>query len=280
MHDQGDGTCLLGECNDGYKCDCFGFEQCSRSSCSIFTNTQNVVPSTYTPFQCNLTLHLGRCTVFEQFLETANAADNAKLESTRSSRETDTTMMDVIDDVQHIQGDKVTMEQKVEELDSFAEEVTDEERKQLEGDVKAVVEAIQKVQEELRDLQDDLEEATGTNYKVGKFRRMCHHKEKEATEKEAEERAEATKPKNKDTCNRCDVLNVEIKALRKECRDAAKAAGEWTKKVQNAKNKGRKRRKNVKKIRLSAQEAHLRCIDRSKKILSRLINTIQVRHDD
>lgn len=270
MRHQGDNTCLLDDCSDGYKCDCFGFEHCSISSGSIFTTGDNAVPSSDTPFSCHLTAGAGKCYTFGYFLDTVNAADNAKAEGTSSMMDTTVDMVACTEDIQVVIGEKVTLDKTIEQLDNLAELVTEDERADIDTEVGVVIQAIKAVRAEEEALDEELEEATKANNQVGYFRRMCRRREAEAAEKEEEEKSEAVKPKNKVQCNRCEVLRKEIQELRKQRKEAAIQAGTWTKKAQSAKNRSRKRRKNVNKIRLSAEEARARCIRRSEKILARI----------
>lgn len=270
MRHQGDNTCLLSDCSDGYKCDCFGFEHCSISSCSLFTTSRNAVPSVGTPFSCHLTANAGKCHTFEYFLDTVNAADNAKAEGSLSVKDTTTDLLATAQDVQAIVQEKVTLDEVIDQLDNLAEIVEEDERAKIDADVSAVVEAIKAVRAEEKALDEEVEEATNANKQVGYFRRICRRREAEAAQKEEEEMLEAAKPENKVICKRCKVLRKEIRNLNNQRKEAAVQAGTWTKKAQAARGRCRKRRNNVKKIRQNSEEAHGRCIGRLGKILARI----------
>lgn len=270
MRAQGGNMCLLGECNDGYKCDCFGFEQCTISSCSIYTTDANAVPSTTVPFACHLTPDAGRCTVFASFLDTVQAADNAKAEASASVKEADMEMTATNDAVVKIQGHKVVLEQTFEDLDTFSDQVTEEERKEVEAEAAIVVKSCSLALVEATELQKQVDNAFKANLETGRFHRRVRERESEAVRKEEQERVERLKPENKVVCTVCDTLKSEITLIRKDRREAAIEAGTYAKKVQAAKNSARNHRQKVNDIRLTAEEARARCVDRSQRILTRL----------
>lgn len=270
MRAQGNNTCLLGECTEGYKCDCFGFEQCTIKSCAIHTTDANAVPSAETPFRCHLTPDAGKCVVFDHFLDTLAAANNAKAESSASVKETDMEMMAASDDMMKVQGHKVVLAQIFEDLDTFAEQVTEDERKEVEQEAEIVVKAGAEIQAELVEMQKDVVEAFTANLQAGNFYRTARRKDASAMEKEEEEKVEAAKPEHKDKCPPCEAMKPGIKKLRKEAQEAATLAGTWTKKVQGAQGRARGLRKKANDIRLSAEEASARSVDRSQRILTRL----------
>lgn len=272
MRSQGDNTCLLGECSDGYKCDCFGFEQCTITSCAIHTTDANALPSAVTPFPCHLTADAGKCTVFDHYMDTVAAANNAKAEASASVKESDMEMTAASDDLLKVQGHKAVLDQTFEDLDTFAEQVTEDERKEVEQEANLVIVACEEAQQESVEIQKDVMEAFRANLQAGYFHRVARRKEDEAKTKEAEEKVEAAKPDNAVTCGACTQMKEDIKRLRNERKDAAKLAGTWTRKVQEAKNRARNRRRKVNTIRLRAEEARARCVDRSQRILTRLRN--------
>lgn len=270
MRHQNGNECLLGACSDGYKCDCFGFEHCTISRCAIYTIDENAVPSDTNPFQCHLTPDAGKCTTFEYFLDTLSAADNAKAEGTTSTKEITAELIASTGDIQAIVAEKAVVDSTVEALDDLAEQVTEDERADIDREMELILKALKDARAEETEMEEDASEARRANNQVGYFRRLGRRREAEAKAKEEEEKIEAAKPKNKQECNRCEVPRKEIRELRKQRKQAAIEAGTWTKKVQGSKNRAKKHRKNVNRIRLSAEEARKRCIARSEKILARI----------
>lgn len=262
--------CLLGECNDGYKCDCFGFEHYTKLVCSVFTTEANVVPSMDTEFRCHLTTDARTCVMFERFLDTVNAADNAKEEAKTVKSDTNTAMTEVSEDIKAMQFQKLAMATTLEVLETFTGEVTEQERMEVEAYVMIVVKYIRDSQTEALALQEEASEVSEAYFKIGHFHRMCHRKKKDSFKREGQENTMATKPENQKACNQCDSLKEEIKAIRQERKEAAIMAGKWTKKMQIAKNRCNKHRDNVQKIRLSVEEARVRCVSCSQQILSRM----------
>lgn len=270
MRSQGGNLCLLGECNDGYKCDCFGFEQCNISSCSIYTTDANAVPSSTVPFSCHLTPDAGKCTTFSHFLDTIAAADNAKAEASASVKEADMEMTAASEDLIKVQGHKIVLAQIFEELDTFADKVTEDERTEVEEEAEQVVKAVVDLQKELADLHTDNLGTFKSNLQAAKFHRLARRKENEAQEKESREKIEKAKPEHSANCAVCVSLKAEADASRKERKEAARLAGSWTKKTQEGKNRARKRRQNIGLIRLQSEEARAKSVDRSQRILTRL----------
>ena len=86
MRHQGGNQCLMGECSEGYKCDCLGFEVCSISTCAKYTTVENAIPSEENLFQCHLTPEAGTCIDFESFQDTIAAVDSSTRESSESVR--------------------------------------------------------------------------------------------------------------------------------------------------------------------------------------------------
>lgn len=57
----GNGTCLTGPCNEGYKCDCNGYELCSVAECDSYSMDSVSQPSTEMMFPCKLNPGKGVC---------------------------------------------------------------------------------------------------------------------------------------------------------------------------------------------------------------------------
>lgn len=270
MRHQEGNKCLLGKCSNGYKCDCMGFETCNISSCAIFTTGADAVPSVDTPFDCHKTPGAGTCITFNMMRDTVSAADSAKNEATASVKEADEAMKNAHDDLQAVQNAKTNVRSQLDEVDTFGEQVTEEERKDIENEAEVIVQAIADVQEEAAAILSGATEAFDANIKSGYYQRISRRKEAQAVQKEEEEKVEAVKPENKVKCAKCDELKAHIIKLRRERKEAAILAGTWAKKARGAKEKSRHHRENVKKIKLSAEEARARCVARSQRILARL----------
>lgn len=261
MRHQGDGACLMGQCNNGYKCDCMGFEQCAVSNCSIYTTTNLAVPSELKEFPCQLTPSAGKCITFETFLDTVDAVDSAKTTSTAALHETTTDLTDMTYDQAEMLADKAAVDDVLEQLDvQGAGDVTEEERAEVDSDSLEVSTAIAAAHVEAGAAQADMTEALEADLKAAKARRVAHRKAKEAVAVEEEEKVERSKPKNV----------ARIRELRRQRREAVIEAGTWVTKSRGAKDSLKKRKKNVKKIKLTAREARERCVARSLKILKRL----------
>ena len=270
MRHQGSNQCLMGECSEGYKCDCLGFEICTISSCAKFTTAENAIPSVDTPFQCHLTPGAGTCIDFDSFKDSVVATDAAKEESTQSVKTVTEDYIAVTSDIAEINQDKVVIDEAIKELDAYPADITEEERSDVEEDVLQAVEDMAEAARQSAELQEAVVEATKADLESAKERRNAYRRQKEAKEAEKELTEEEKKPENKKKCNKCDKLKEKIRALRKARREAAIRAGTWTKKCRDAKKRGRSCRKKVNKSKLSCKEARKRCVDKSRAILRRL----------
>lgn len=270
MRHVGGDYCLMGECNYGYKCDCLAYEKCKISNCAKYTTVANVIPSADNPFPCHLTPDAGECTDFVSFIDTIAATDYAQLEATQSVKTIDADVIVAEQDVISIVQDKITVEATLEQLNTYVNNVTEEERQEVEKDVNIVISSVTRAQTEATAIQIAMTEAAEASQNSALHRRVAYSKEAKAVETETELKIETDKPENKEQCNLCEILKQDIQRLRKERRDAAIKAGEWSVKTRNAKNRGRGHLQNIEVIKMTSAEARARCIARVEKILERL----------
>lgn len=261
----------MGECSEGYKCDCLGFEMCRISSCAKYTTAENAIPSEETPFQCHLTPNAGRCIDFDTFIDSLVAMDTAKAEASQVVK---TVMEDYVvmtADIAEIQQEKVLIDDVIKELDAYPAEITEEDRSDVEQDALQALDDMEEAARQSAELQAAVTEATKADMEAAKERREAYRHDKKAkeTQKELEEEEKKRADKTK-KCNRCDQLKEKIRALRKERREAAIRAGTWTKKCRGAKRRGRQCRSKVEKSKLSAKAARRKCVQKSRAILRRL----------
>ena len=270
MKYQGGDKCLMGQCNDGYKCDCFGFELCTRRVCAKYTTKEGVIPHQTLPFGCHLTDNAGECIDFSEFSDTVQGAGYAQEAANEYNKEAAADNREMTQAVQGIDDSVEETNKAMGGIAGAGHLVTEEEFAEAEADANIVMEACVRASEEKALAAQESKEAYKSFIEASKFRAKAQELEKKADEREDEEKDERRKNKDKPKCDRCEELKREAKELRRKRREAAIAAGTWAKKARGHKKKSKARKRKVKKEQLSASEARKRCVDRWNKILARL----------
>lgn len=275
MRYQGDGKCLLGQCSEGYKCDCLAYETCQISKCPKYTTMENVIPSAETPFLCHLTENAGTCINFVSFVDTLTGVDVAKQDATQSVTTVNIDMRAAIEAMDAIQDDKTAGDALLQQIDAYTT-TTDTERAQVEHEVSLVMTAMAAAMNEASSLQSLVTEVDGANNIVAHNRLLAYSKEQLAVEKEAEAEREAQKPENKDNCLQCVELNAEARRLRREQNDAIKEAGRSAQRARAAMHNAREHGKNLTQIRQNSAAARARAADLAGRIMERARNAGQL----
>lgn len=270
LRHQGGGKCLLDDCSDGYRCDCQGFEKCSVGKCSIYTTANQTVVSDVTPFPCQLTPNAGTCINFDTFIDTITAADNAALVATKSVNLSTIEASEAVLDYKKIVDGTQEVNNILSELDVEAERVTEEEREQVELDAASVVTAAESAQKELVFVQDAVGDAFSASLEASKARRDARLHEKQAKMIEEEIKVEQQKTENKDKCEKCEQLKMEVERLRRLRKEQAIAAGTWAKRARDHSGKAKNHKVKVKEFHDVAEQSRLNCIEKYKLILKRL----------
>ena len=221
MHSQGNGSCLLGLCNEGYRCDCLGYETCELKTCGMHTSDANTIPSETLPFQCHLTPDVGTCTTFAAMLDTVTSADNAATDSSTSEEEASESAAAAVKLVEEVQAEKKAVAQVLKEVERIALDVPEEELQSIEEDAIVVQEAVEKVAELTLLAIRDATKACKRNLESRANRRQAHRKQKEANEKKVELDAERQRNvgSSKDSeapkrCEKCEKLEEDIAVWR------------------------------------------------------------------
>lgn len=257
-------------CNEGYRCDCFGYEMCSRATCSKYTTAANVIPSETEPFKCQLTPDAGICTDFTTFIDTVSAADNAQAEASVNTGESIEEEIGLSQSINSIKQIKVVVHDILNKIEQVADRIPDEELEELEKYAQIVLDAAQQANAESIVCTQQSEETFKANRQASKFRRAARRAETEATQKKKQQKVEEEKPENKGNCLTCESLKADIRRLRTARKEAAITAGTWAKKARDHKNNAKKSNRKVKDIQLTAEEARESCIAKSQKLLTRL----------
>lgn len=152
LRSQENGTCLLGQCSEGYKCDCFGYELCSVTTCDVHVPVGNVLPKENVPFQCKRNSTSGQCTSLVDVLDTLIAANNAERHASASHEDALVDESIAIRELQEIQQEKMQVHQMLKEVELVAHRISDEILHYLYVDAKIVEEAVLEAAVELEDI--------------------------------------------------------------------------------------------------------------------------------
>lgn len=267
MRHQGDNNCLMGECNAGYRCDCLGFEICSKRSCAQHTTLGNVIPSEKTPFKCHLSENAGTCVDFVEFVDSVQGARSAQQAADEYNKESSATDQEATDLIKIIEEAYRLTNEAIATIAKQGRLVTEKQFSAVEEEAGAVVDShIRAIGQKVFVAQDSIE-AFRCFGEASKFMAKTQELEDLAVKKEAEERDERKKPENKPACARCTELEKDIGELRQKGHEASVAGGTWAKKGRTHKDSGIKRLKNVQKEKRLAEEARQRCIDMATTIL-------------
>lgn len=272
IHNEGNGLCTLGLCKEGFRCDCFGYQVCDIKRCNQYTPTASASISDSAPFQCQLTPQAGECRTAVDFVETAAAADNAKMDADVSVQDALTEETDTVDDVVEVLREKRRVVDIVRVVEAEEEDLDEAEVEEIEKEADVVVDAAAEAADEALKAAEESKQAAKVK-KVCKRRRnrarKLRRKEREMEGVERRER-EKSRTRGKKECAECDVLKKQIAAVRAERKAASRGAGEAAKEVKERKKKARKHRKRASAVKLTAEEARARCVERATATLKKL----------
>lgn len=210
---------------EGYRCDCFGYELCKRASCSRYTTAAKVFHDTSEAFKCQLTPDAGICTDFTAIIDTVSGADNALAEAILNFGESIQEEFNIHQSIKEIKAIKLVIHDVFNKIEQAADHVPDEVIEHLEYDAHIILNATQQAIAESIISTKQSEETFMASRQVSKFKRAARLAEREATRKEEQQRVEEEKAENKENCNTCETLKVDISRLRIERKEAAIAAG-------------------------------------------------------
>lgn len=229
LKSQGDGTCLLGRCDEGHKCDCFGYQKCSIKKCGKHIPVGGTRSETV-PFQCKMEPDAGTCTEHVDFMETVSAAKNAESDATTSNDEATFTESAAVRVIDELTTEKKAVNQMMKEVESVADQIPPAELEEIEAEAKLVVVAVQKAGALMLAAVQEAVKVSEYTFNVRRFKRDAQRYQKAADEKKVELKAENEK-KTQD--------KVKIEQLSKDITDLentrAKVVKMCGKEAQNAK---------------------------------------------
>lgn len=267
---QGGGTCLLDECNVAYKCDCFGFELCTISQCSIYTAGNLTVPSDIVPFACQQTPNRGNCTTFKTYLDSLYAADNAKNMVTKYVSEVQAGVMKTVDFLKEVLEDKAEVDKIWETIDVYSERVTKDEQSAVGAEARVVIYAITQAQVELIDLLKNQAKVFEANLEISRIRAEARSSEMKAAETETEADTEMKAQVRQTVCPKCKKLLSKAAKLRGKRRQGVIEIGRWASAAREAKDHASSHVGNVGMIRVKSRSGLRRAQSKANGIVSRL----------
>lgn len=272
MRAQGDGTCLMGACNEGYRCDCFGFEICKRTACSVYTTTANAIPSDTVPFQCQLTPNARKCTTFNAFVPTVSGASNAQTEASTNNDEAFELELGTSSAISKQEEYKLQVTNMLKELEPHSDKMTEKERDDIEKDAQLTLDAMEEAKAEAVITAQESAEVFKANRESSKFKALAIEFQKKIEEKEKEEAEERKKPISKFTCLPCVAIRLDITRITQQRTAAVIASGTWAQKGRTHLARSLESRLRIDAIELRAKEASTRVVTRGRSLLSRFLS--------
>jgi len=269
MHSRGNDSCVLGLCNEGYRCDCFGYEMCELKSCSLHTSDANTTPSEITPFKCHLTPYAGTCTTATGVLDTVPSADKAAAESSKNDEDACQASITAIALVVDAQNENRTVRGAMREIDGIEFDVPAAELRKIEDEATVVCEAVEKAAELALMSIREADTASKGSRESRAFRRQAHRKQRElegdkvALEKEHSKRGPSNRDdKEEEGCEACQTLQNKIARLEAERKVVARKSGEKAKEVRKARRKSQNRSREGSDVIVCSRSAASSCMQK------------------
>lgn len=265
------GKCLQDDCMPSFKCDCFGYELCSISTCGRWTPAVNAILSRTSEFQCKYEATGSKCRTATSFLDTLSGADNAKIASIKYVDDISVDEVEVASDLKESLSFKIATLDACRAVTTRSDEVSVEEMTDLNSLSDAVIEETKAISKEIASVGEDAAEAYTSMGKARLARALAreHEAAAKAEEMAEAEAAEKAKKENK-VCIPCEEMKARVKKLRLARKQAAIEAGTWSKKGRGARSRANIKRTSAKKRKAKVQLTSAQCVARAQKILNRL----------
>lgn len=263
LRSQGDGTCLLGLCQEGYRCDCFGYELCGVSTCGKHISIGNTVPSETVPFQCKYSPGSGKCTNPVEILDTVNGAVNAETDAAVTTDETTTDEIDSTKEIEEIQKEKKALSTILKEVERVADDLPDEELEEIDVEAEIVEDAVEEAAEVALEAIKESKKAAKALREARGLKREARRADRMAKQKKEQLDVEEKKPKKNKPL--CDKIRGEVDELTKKQKRASKGCGQKAKDARTYKKNCQQKRSKCKDIKKKAQDAGSRCMQKAEK---------------
>lgn len=231
MQHKGNNECLMSTCNEGYKCDCLGYEQCSISSCSKYTTLAGVIPSSVTQFSCQSVQGIATCLNVTGLRNGTNAAEAAKLESSQMIKLINAELAAAETLTSSILQKKILIDALIERLDYH--NITATERVDINEQALIIVNAVARAQHELAAIQTIMAQAFDYDRQVYDFKRMATERDEQANGLHLQ--LTQLRGESSDcTTSQCASLLAQIQELATHRAEAVTSAGGMAQKARQA----------------------------------------------
>lgn len=231
---------MLGDCVEGYRCDCLAFETCKISQCSKYTASPGEEESRTVPFRCELNKNGGQCIIFEDVLDTTDSAGIAVEQSALFVDEASEAALASAADLALLYTERRQIAVILAKIDVVADLVTTSARTAIDEAALAIDRAVFSAHNELIAIHNAAANAltaylTASSEKGNAIRYAKLAKENE--ERRTQEQSVANKENR--TCTNCAELDTQIAILYQMSRSSARNASQLTVKVRDFKDVAR-----------------------------------------
>lgn len=267
----GKDTCLQGECLESFRCDCWGFEKCSISTCGKHVPISGSVLSTDIPFQCTLEADGSQCRNPTGYMDTTEGAENARDAAVSFVDEAVVDEREVAIELAAAMNHKMSVLEAIRALDHHYENVTDGEIRAISEDAELVAVTVQEIMIDLAEVAQESKVAYDHMADTKAAMRAAKVAAEASRVLDAERSdLEAQSMDSSTPCANCDALKNESERLDEVRRQESKDAGESAKKARDARKKTRRARRSAQEKQEAAAAAKDNCEEKVRRVLARL----------
>ncbi|KAI0564936.1 hypothetical protein FGB62_22g66 [Gracilaria domingensis] len=202
----------------------------ARGHCAVYTAMENTIPSELVPFGCHLTAGAGSCTSFDSFLDTVEAAVNAKTDARHSNNEATAESVNAHRLVSEVQEEAASINDELNAIEALRDQMTVEEEEEIYGNARIVQDSVKNCTLKALDVTIEAGKAFETNLKTAEMAGVAVSSDKDCKRKKDELKEEEEKAKSeKKECSACQKLEEDIEVLEKLSKEAAVNAGKGAK---------------------------------------------------
>lgn len=262
---------MQAECNESFRCDCWGFEVCSIDSCGKYVPTHGAVLSSDITFQCELDASGSKCRNPSDYMDNIEGAENARDSAVVFVDEAVVDEREVAIELAASMNYKMTALDAIRSLDRHNENITDGEINAVSEDAELVAVTVQEIMIDLAEVVQESKIAYDSMVETKIAMRAAKTAEEAAKVLEEEiSGLEAQALASSVPCATCATLSVEVERLRTERRKRAKAAGASAKKARDARKKTRRGRRSAQEKQEAAAAAKENCVAKARQVITRL----------
>lgn len=267
----GKDTCLQGECLESFRCDCWGFEKCSITTCGKHVPISSANLSTDIAFQCKLEADGSQCRNPTGYMDTSEGAENARDASVAFVDEAVVDEREVAIELAAAMNYKMTVLEAIRSLDHHYENVTDDEIRAISEDAELVAVAVQEIMIDLAEVSQESKVAYDHMADTKAAMRAAKVAEEASKAVEAKRSAlEAESLASSTPCTLCEELKREAERLNEVRRQEAKDAGKSAKKARDARKRTRRGRRSAQEKNEATAAAKHNCEEKVRRVLARL----------